>query len=331
MSICLRRREFVGLIGGAAAWPVVARAQRATMPVIGYLSGRSRETDAPMLAGFRKGLAETGYVENRNVEIDFRFANGEQNLVPALATDLVRRKLAVIVTVGSAEGTNAARAADPNVPIVFNTGIDPVEQGFVASFNRPGGNTTGIYSLLDELTPKMLGLLHDLAPHARVIATFPRGNIPARRAQQIKIAQDAAATLGLQIRVVPASTESELDEAFASLIAQPPDALLVPSNPLLLSRAQQLALFAARLRVPAIYGRRNFAAAGGLMSYGDNVEENYRYVGIYVGRILKGEKPADLPVFQVSKLEFVINLRTAKALNFTIPPGLLAIADEVIE
>jgi ABC-type uncharacterized transport system substrate-binding protein len=331
MSICLRRREFVGLIGGAAAWPVVTRAQRATMPVIGYLSGRSRETDAPMLAGFRKGLAETGYVENRNVEIDFRFANGEQNLVPALATDLVRRKLAVIVTVGSTEATNAARAADPNVPIVFNTGIDPVELGFVASFNRPGGNTTGIYSLLDELTPKMLGLLRDLAPHARVIAMFIRSNIPARRAQQIKIAQDAAVTLGLQIRVLPASTESELDEAFASLIAQPPDALLVPSNPLLLSRAQQLALFAARLRVPAIYGRRNFAAAGGLMSYGDNVEENYRYAGIYAGRILKGEKPADLPVFQVNKLEFVINLRTAKALNFTIPPGLLAIADEVIE
>ena len=327
----MRRRAFITLLGGATAWPVAARAQQRAMPVVGYLSGRSRETDAPMLAGFRKGLAETGYVENRNVEIDFRFANGEQNLVPALATDLVRRKLAVIVTVGSSEGTNAARAADPNVPIVFNTGIDPVEQGFVASFNRPGGNTTGIYSLLDELTPKMLGLLRDLAPHARVIATFIRGNIPAQRAQQIKIAQDAAATLGLQIRVLPASTESELDEAFANLIAQPPDALLVASSPLLLSRAQQLALFAARLRVPAIYGRRNFAAAGGLMSYGDNVEDGYRYTGIYVGRILKGERPADLPVFQVNKLEFVINLRTAKALSFTIPPGLLALADEVIE
>jgi len=177
----------------------------------------------------------------------------------------------------------------------------------------------------------MLGLLHDLAPNARVIATFIRSAIPARQGQELKIAQDAAATLGLQIRVLRASTEGELDEAFANLIAQPPDALLVPTNPLLISRAQQLALLAARLRVPAIYGRRNFAAAGGLMSYGDNVEENYRYVGIYVGRILKGEKPADLPVFQVTKVEFVINLRTAKALGFIIPPGLLAIADEVIE
>jgi putative ABC transport system substrate-binding protein len=332
MTSDMQRREFITLLGGAAvAWPLAARAQQPAMPVIGFLSGRSRETDAPMLAGFRKGLAETGYVENRNVEIDFRFANGEQNLFPALVADLVRRKLAVIVTVGSNEATNAARAADPNVPIVFNTGNDPVELGFVASFNRPGGNTTGIYSSLGELTPKMLGLLHDLAPNARVIATFIRSDIPTRQGQQLKIAQDAAATLGLQIRVLRASTESELDEAFANLIAQPPDALLVPTNQLLISRAQQLALLAARLRVPAIYGRRNFAAAGGLMSYGDNVEENYRYTGIYVGRILKGEKPADLPVFQVTKLEFVINLRTAKALSFIIPPGLLAIADEVIE
>src|SRR5262249_18451161 len=328
----MRRREFITLLGAAAAaWPLAAKAQQTALPVIGYLSGRSRETDAPMLAGFRKGLAETGYFEGRNVEIDFRFANGEQNLVPALAADLMRRKLAVIVTVGSGAGVQSARAADPNMPIVFNTGIDPVEQGFVASFNRPGGNTTGIYSFLSELTPKMLGLLHDLAPNARVIATFIRSDSPARQGQQLKIAQDAAATLGLQIRVLRANTESELDEAFASLTAQPPEALLVPSNPLLLSRAQQLALLAARLRVPAIYGRRNFAAAGGLMSYGDNVGENYRYVGFFPGRISKGKTPADLPVSQVTKLEFVINLRTAKALNFPIPPGLLAIADEVIE
>jgi len=328
----MRRRDFVTLLGGAAAgWPLAARAQQRPMPVVGYLSGRSREAETPMLAGFRKGLAETGYVENRNVEIDFRFADGELNRLPALATDLVRRKLAVIVAVGANDGPNAARAADPSVPIVFNSGTDPVEQGFVASFNRPGGNMTGIYSFAVELTPKMLGLLHDLAPNARVIATLFGPGIPAQQAQVIKLAEDAAATLGLQIRVVRASTESALDEAFASLIAQPPDALLVPTNPLLLSHAQQLALLAARLRVPAIYGRRNFAAAGGLMSYGDNVEENYRYTGIYVGRILKGEKPADLPVYQTNKLEFVINLGTAKALSFTIPPGLLAIADEVIE
>jgi putative ABC transport system substrate-binding protein len=327
----MRRRDFITLLGGPAAWPLAARAQQAAMPVIGYLSGRSREAEAPMLAGFRKGLAETGYVENRNVEIDFRFADGELTRLPALATDLVRRKLAVIVAVGANDGPNAARAADPNVPIVFNSGTDPVEQGFVASFNRPGGNMTGIYSFAVELTPKMLGLLHDLAPNAKVIATLFGPGIPAQQAQTIKVAEDAAATLGLQIRVVRASTKSALDEAFASLIAQPPDALLVPTNPLLLSRAQQLALLAARLRVPAIYGRRNFAAAGGLMSYGDNVEENYRYTGIYVGRILKGEKPADLPVYQTNKLEFVINLGTAKALSFTVPPNLLTIADEVIE
>jgi putative ABC transport system substrate-binding protein len=328
----MRRRDFLTLLGGAAAaWPIAARAQQRPMPVIGYLSGRSREAEAPMLAGFRKGLAETGYVENRNVEIDFRFADGELNRIPALATDLVRRKLGVIVAVGGNNGPNAARAADPNVPIVFNTGSDPIELGYVASFNRPGGNMTGIYAFAVELIPKMLGLLHDFAPNARVIATLIGAGTPALQAQYTKVAEDAAATLGLQVRVVRASTESALDEAFASLIAQPPDALLVPTNPLLLSRAQQLALLAARLRVPAIYGRRNFVAAGGLMSYGDNVEENYRYTGIYVGRILKGEKPADLPVYQTNKLEFVINLGTAKALSFTIPPGLLAIADEVIE
>src|SRR5215472_3934786 len=328
----MRRRDFITLLGCAgAAWPIAARAQQPAMPVVSYLSGRSREAEEPMLAGFRKGLAEAGYVENRNVEIDFRFADGEVNRLPALATDLVRRKLAVIVTVGGNDGPNAARAADPNVPIVFNSGRDPVERGLVASFNRPGGNMTGIYSFAVELTPKMLGLLHDFAPNARVIATLIGAGTPALQAQVIKTAEDAAATLGLQIRVVRTSTESALDEEFAGLIARPPDALLVPTNPLLLSRAQQLALLAARLRVPAIYGRRNFAAAGGLMSYGDNVEEDYRYTGIYVGRILKGEKPADLPVYQATKLEFVINLGTAKALSFTIPPGLLAIADEVIE
>jgi putative ABC transport system substrate-binding protein len=327
----LGRRDFITLLVGAAAWPLAARAQQRSMPVIGYLSGRSREAEAPMLAGFRKGLAETGYVENHNVEIDFRFADGEQNRIPALATDLVRRKLAVIVAVGAVDGPNAARVADPSVPIVFNSARDPVERGLVASFNRPGGNMTGIYSFAVEVTPKMLGLLHDFAPKARVIGTLINSSNPAQLAQVIKLTEDAAATLGLQIRVVRASTESDLDEAFASLIAQPPDALLVPTNPLLLSRAQQLALLAARLRVPAIYGRRNFAAAGGLMSYGDNVEESYRYTGIYVGRILKGEKPADLPIYQANKLEFVINLGTAKALSFTIPPGLLAIADEVIE
>jgi putative ABC transport system substrate-binding protein len=319
------------LISGAATWPLAVRAQQRPMPVVGYLSGRSREAEAPMLAGFRKGLAETGYVENRNVEIDFRFADGELNRLPALATDLVRRNLAVIVAVGAADGPNAARTADPSVPIVFNSGADPVERGYVASFNHPGGNMTGIYSFAVELTPKMLGLLHDFAPNARVIATLIGPGNQAQQPEIIKVTEDAAVMLGLQIRVVRASTESALDEAFASLIAQPPDALLVPTNPLLISRAQQLALLAARLRVPAIYGRRNFADAGGLMSYGDNVEENYRYTGIYVGRILKGEKPADLPVYQTNKLEFVINLRTAKALSFTIPSGLLAIADEVIE
>src|SRR5262245_2897515 len=329
----MHRRSFLTLLGGASAvaWPLAARAQQRTMPVIGYLSGRSREAEAPMLAGFRKGLAETGYVESRNVEIEFRFADGEQNRLPALAADLALRKLAVIVAVGAIDGPNVARAADPNVPIVFNSGFDPVERGYVASFNRPSGNMTGIYAFGFELPPKMIGLLHDFAPNARVIATLIGPGTPALQDQIIKVAEDAAATLGLQIRVLRVSTESGLGEAFASLIAQPPDALLVPTNPLLISRAQQLALFAARLRVPAIYGRRNFAAAGGLMSYGDNVEENYRYTGIYVGRILKGEKPADLPVFQVNKLEFVINFGTAKALNFTIPPGLLAIADEVIE
>jgi putative ABC transport system substrate-binding protein len=284
-----------------------------------------------MLTAFRQGLNAIGFVEGRNVKIEFYFADGELDRLPALAADLVRRQPAVIFAVGG-NGLAAARAADADLPVVFNSGFDPVLLGFVASFNQPGSNTTGTYSVSGELTGKMLSLLHELVPNATTIALLQSSGQPREELQlQLIQAHRAAATLRLRLLEFSASTDREIEPTFVRLVEQRAEALLVPTHPLLLSRAERIAAFAARYRLPAIYGRRNFAAAGGLVSYGDSVAEAYRQDGLYVGRILKGEKPAELPVVQTNKLELVINLKTAKALGLTIPETLLATADEVIQ
>jgi len=326
------RREFIGLAGGAVAtaWPRAAHAQQPAMPLVGYLSARSREAESSMLAAFRKGLAEIGYMEDRNVAIEFRFADGNLDRLPALASDLARVQPTVIVAVGGTLPVLAARAADANLPIVFNTGVDPVRLGLVQNFNRPGGNTTGIYGLNGDLGAKNLSLLHQLAPKAtKVVALTSRSTSAA--AQEDQEIRAAAAALGLQLRILNITRESELDAAFAFLLADRPEAVLLVTGPVLISRAQQIIVFMSRLGVPAIYNRRDYAALGGLMSHGENVGEGYRLVGIYAGRILKGDKPSDLPVFQTNRLELVINLKTAKALGIEVPPALSALADEVIE
>jgi putative tryptophan/tyrosine transport system substrate-binding protein len=326
----MRRRTFIAGLGSTAAWPVVARAQQAAVPVIGYLSSRSFEAEAPMLAAVRQGLNATGYDEGRNVKIEFRFADGEVDRLPALAIDLVRREPAVIVAVGTDRAAAAARSADANIPIVFVSGIDPVLLGFVASFSRPGGNMTGIYSFNIDVIGKMVGLLHELVPEARTIALLQSSDIPQVPVQLIN-ARQAAAALGLGLLDFNAVTDREIEAAFARMVEQRAEALLVLIHPFFVSHAERIATLAVQYGLPAIYGRRDFVLAGGLISYGDNVAESYRQIGLYVGRILKGEKPVDLPVMQPTKLELVINLKTAKALGLTIPETLLATADEVIE
>jgi putative ABC transport system substrate-binding protein len=327
----LERRDFIALVGGVVAWPLAARAQRARVPVtIGYLSSRSSKSDASMLDAFRGGLNATGFVEGQNVAIEYRFADGQYERLPALASELARQKVAVIVFAGLI-ATDAVlelvRASQ--IPIVFNTGSDPVKTGLVTSLNRPGGNLTGINTLVGELTAKQFGILHELIPNAATIAMLANSIREVRSA--LDDAREAAAALGLHLLILDANTENEIEEAFASLDQQRVDAVVVPATPFLLTKAEQLAVHAARRGVPAIYPRREFVAAGGLMSYGYHVADGYRLMGIYAGRILKGEKPADLPVVRPTKFELVINLKTAKALGLDIPDKLLALADEVIE
>ena len=327
----IRRREFIGGLGSAAAWPVVAGAQQAAVPVIGYLSGRSAGAEASMLTAFREGLNTTGFVEDRNVKIQFYFADGELNRLPALAADLVRREPALIVAVGSDRPATAAKAANANIPIVFIMGFDPVLRGFVASFSRPGGKMTGVYAITTELVGKMVSLLHELVPRATTIALLQSSDVPEASLVELSNARQATAELGLRLIDFSASPDREIEAAFARMAEQRAEALLVPTKPFLISHAERIAMLAARYGLPAIYSRRDFATAGGLISYGDSVTEGYRQLGVYAGRILKGEKPADLPVVQVSKLELIINLKTAKALGLTIPETLLATADEVIQ
>jgi ABC-type uncharacterized transport system substrate-binding protein len=323
----MRRREFITLLGGAAvSWPQVVRAQQPGMPIVGFLHYGSPETYAHIISAFRQGLRESGFVEGQNVAIEYRWANGHYDRLPALAADLVRRQVVAIAAAGFV-GAQAAKAATATIPVAFASGVDPVASGVVASLNRPGGNVTGVSLISLELAAKRLELLRELMPQVRVIALLINPDNPST-GTELTDAEAAARTLGLQIRKVTASNERDLDAAFATMQTPRVDALIVSQD---VHRRDQIIALAARHAVPAVYSWREHPAAGGLMSYAPSLAEGYRQVGIYIGKILKGAKPADLPVEQPTKFELVINLKTARALGLTVPPTLLVRADEVIE
>ena len=326
-----KRREFILLLGGAtAAWPLAARAQRGAMPVIGLLAPISAGAFSDQVEAFRRGLAETSYVEGRNITMEYRWADGEYDRLPALAADLVRSRVAVIAALGSSAPGRAAKAATSTTPIVFQTGGDPVEEGLVASMNQPGGNITGV-SRMNVLTdPKRLELLHEAVPKASVIACLVNPTSP-RFALQIQQLQASARALGLNLHVVNASTARDLEDAFAMMVKVGAGALLLATDPSMTAMQEHIVRLAARHALPTMAGSRAIAVAGVLMSYDASLLNSFRQAGVYVGRILKGEKPADLPIMQPTKFELVINLKTAKALGLDLPPKLLALADEVIE
>jgi len=327
----VKRRDFITLLGGvAAAWPLAARAQQPTMPVIGILHFGSPEANVNVMAAFRQGLGEAGYVDGRNVAIEYRWAYNDVDRLPQLAADLVRRRVALIVTPANMVVAFAAKAATTTIPIVFNTGTDPVKAGLVASLNRPGGNITGVSFMNVQLGAKRLGMLRELLPKAMRFAILVNRSNPDTDSVVADL-RSAAASIGCEIEVLDADTYSDIVPAVASLVQRRADAFLINPGQVFYDRRTQLLTLAARYRLPAIYPAREWADAGGLMSYGSSFAEQHRQAGIYAGRVLKGEKPADLPILRATKFELVINLQTAKALDIDIPPTLLARADEVIE
>ena len=327
----MRRREFITLLGGAAvAWPLAARAQQPAMPVTGYLNLDSPESDASRLTGLRRGLNEAGYVEGRNFVIEYRWAGNQADRLPALAADLVRLPVTVIVAAGPLPA-RAAKAATTSIPIVFGVGADPVQLGLVASLNRPGGNLTGFNAFSAELGAKGLALLHELMPSTATIGFLENLNNPVFASYYERDVLTSATVIGLKVQILNAGTDREIDAAFVSLAQARTGALLVGDDLFFNNRIDQIVALAARHAIPTMYSWREFVVAGGLISYGTSLIEEYRQVGLYTGRILKGEKPGDLPVMQATKLELVINLKTAKALGLQIPDRLLALADEVIE
>jgi ABC-type uncharacterized transport system substrate-binding protein len=327
----MRRREFITLLGGAAAWPLAARAQQPTMPVIGYIGTGSRESDAFRLPSFHRGLHETGYVEGRNVTIEYRWAEGRNDRLPALAAELVRRQVAVIAVPASTPGALAAKAATTTIPIVFYIGLDPVEFGLVASLHRPGGNVTGVTGWNVTVGPKRLELLHEVVPTATSIALLINPTSPDLADADLREQQGAAHTLGLGLHVLHASTERDFDAVFARSVQLRVGGLVIGTDSFFNTRKEQLAALSVHHRVPTVHQYREFAAAGGLMSYGTDTSDLSHQVGVYTGRILKGEKPADMPVQQATKVELIINLKTAKTFGITFPLPLLGRADEVIE
>ena len=328
----IARREFITLLGGAAAaWPLAARAQQQPMPVIGILAVASPEDNAVRLRAFREGLRVAGYVEGQNVNIQYRWAEAHTDRLAELAAQLVHDQVSVLVAAGGTASALTAKAATASIPIVFGIGADPVDVGLVASLNRPGGNVTGVTNLNIEVAPKRLELLHELLPSATIMALLVNPAVPALAEPTSRVSQAAAQALGLQLHILHASNESDFDAIFENLIQLHADALVIGPDNLFSAHSEQLAALAVRHALPAVYEFRRFAAAGGLMSYGSSETEYYRLVGTYVGRVLKGDKPADLPVQQSTKVELIINLKTARALGLQIPDRLLAIADEVIE
>jgi putative ABC transport system substrate-binding protein len=328
----MRRREVIALLGaGRIAWPHSARAQQPAMPVIGFINGSSADTSARFVAAFRKGLNETGSVEGQNVTVEYHWLEGQQDRLPALVADLVRRRVAVIATPASTPAALAAKAATATIPIIFGVPEDPVRLGLVASLARPGGNATGINFFSEEVVAKRLRLLHDSVPKAVRVAVLVDPANATGAETTLRAVQQAAPAIGLQIQILNATTIGEIDAAFAALAREHPDVLFVAGDSFFTSRRGQFAILAARERIPAAYANRDIVEAGGLMSYGTDLADTFRQVGVYTGNILKGAKPADLPVLQSTKFEFVINLQTARALGIEVPPAVLSIADEVIE
>jgi putative tryptophan/tyrosine transport system substrate-binding protein len=325
----MKRREFITLLGGAAAWPLAAVAQQSAIPTIGFLRSTRSDASTDLLVALRKGLKETGYVEGQNLTIEYRWAENQQERLSALAADLVRQRCLVIIA-GGVNAAFAAKAATATIPIIFATGVDPIKSGLVGSLNRPGGNITGVFTVSASVAGKQLGLLREVVPKSAVIGMLLNPTSPNSAVQE-REAQAAARDLGQQLHVFKASTEHDIDSAFATLIQYQIGALLIGANALFTGQRDQLVALAARHAMPTLHYSRDFVEAGGLMSYGTSIRDAYRQIGVYVGRVLKGEKPADLPIIQSSTFELVINLKTAKTLGLTVPYGLLNAADEVIE